>query len=81
MSKAVGGYIRRSDRRYVPPAPDDDTPRCGNCKARIDIITPWNQPHICKELTIGTAPIPYHAEIYPDTGNQGCYLPIEDAEP
>ena len=24
MSKAVGGYVRRSERRYVPPVPDDE---------------------------------------------------------
>ena len=28
MSKAIGGYIKRSDRRYIPPEPDDSIPRC-----------------------------------------------------
>ena len=54
MSRAIGGYVRRGDRRHIPPVPDDGIPRCGHCKARLDIVTPWNQPHICKELTIGT---------------------------
>jgi hypothetical protein len=54
VSKAVGGYVRRSERRYTPPVPDDSIPRCGHCKARLDIVTPWNQPHICKEVTFGT---------------------------
>lgn len=25
MSKAIGGYVRRSERRYVPPAPEAGT--------------------------------------------------------
>jgi hypothetical protein len=54
VSKAVGGYVRRSERRHIPPVPDDGIPRCGYCKARLDIVTPWNQPHICKEVTYGT---------------------------
>ena len=53
MSKAVGGYVRRSERRYVPSA-NDGIPRCDSCRARLDIVTPWNQPHICKEITYGT---------------------------
>ena len=28
MSKAIGGYVRRGERRYIPPAPDDGIPRC-----------------------------------------------------
>jgi hypothetical protein len=27
VSKAIGGYVRRGDRRYVPPVPDDGTRR------------------------------------------------------
>ena len=53
----VGGYMPRKDRHFVPPPPDDGIPRCELCRARLDIITPWNQPHICKELTFGT-PLP-----------------------
>jgi hypothetical protein len=58
MSKAIGGYVRRSERRHVPPVPGDGLPRCGFCKARLDIVTPWNQPRICKETTFGTPLLP-----------------------
>ena len=33
----------------------DGFPRCTYCKARLDHVTPWNQPHLCKEITYGTA--------------------------
>jgi len=79
VSKAVGGYVRRGERRHIPPDPDDDIPRCDSCRARLDFVTPWNQPHICKEITYGTASSPYRAEVFPDTGNQGCYWPAGDA--
>ncbi len=52
MGKAIGGYMRRSERRYTPPAPHDDTPRCGYCRARLDLGM-W--PHLCKEVAYGTA--------------------------
>jgi len=54
----VGGYMPRKDRRYVPPVPDDGIPRCGFCRARLDV---GMHPHICKELTYGTAlsPLPF----------------------
>lgn len=55
MSKAVGGYVRRGDRRYVPPVPDDGIPRCGHCRARLDL---GMHPHLCKELTFGTPLLP-----------------------
>ena len=51
MSKAVGGYIPRSKRRYIPPDPGDGIPRCDSCRARLDLGM-W--PHICKEITYGT---------------------------
>jgi hypothetical protein len=54
----VGGYMPRKDRRHVPSEPDDGIPRCGFCRARLDIVTPWNQPHICKEVTYGTPLLP-----------------------
>ena len=54
MSKAVGGYVPRSKRRYVPPEPADGIPRCDSCRARLDLGM-W--PHICKEVTYGT-PLP-----------------------
>ena len=67
MSKAIGGYFRRSERRYVPPVPDDGVPRCESCRARLDFVTPWNQPHICKEITYQSMPslppvIPFTAD-------------------
>lgn len=52
MSKGVGGYVRRSERRYVPPAAGDGVPRCGNCRARLDT----GPPHLCREFTFQTAP-------------------------
>ena len=58
MSRAIGGYVRRSERRYTPPVPDDGIPRCEHCRARLDVVTPWNQPHICKEVTYGTPLLP-----------------------
>lgn len=61
----VGGYVRRSDRRYVPPEPDDGIPRCGHCKARLDI---GMVPHICKEVTFGTALSPLATLPIPLTG-------------
>ena len=51
MSKAIGGYIPRSKRRYVQPEPADGIPRCDSCRARLD-LSMW--PHFCKEITYGT---------------------------
>lgn len=53
VSKAIGGYIPRSKRRYVPPA--DGIPRCDSCRARLD-LSMW--PHFCKEITYGTPLLP-----------------------
>ena len=66
MGNAIGGYVRRSERRYVPPEPDDGIPRCEHCRARLDFVTPWNQPHICKEITYGTALPPLRLEEFQD---------------
>lgn len=52
MTRAIGGYVRRSERRHVPPVPDDGTPRCSHCRARLGTGM-W--PHLCKEVTYGTA--------------------------
>jgi hypothetical protein len=54
MSKAIGGYVRRKERIYIPPEPDDGIPRCGWCHARLDIGL---GPHICKEMTFQSMPI------------------------
>jgi hypothetical protein len=61
----VGGYVRRQDRRYIPPAPDDGIPRCTRCGARLDI---GMSPHICKEITFGTALSPLRFEEFQDEG-------------
>ena len=68
MSKAVGGYIPRSKRRYVQPEPADGIPRCEHCRARLDIVTPWNQPHICKEVTFGTPLSPLPVILFEEEG-------------
>lgn len=65
MGDAIGGYMPRAARRYRPP-PDDDIPRCERCRARLDFVTPWNQPHICKEITYGTALPPLRLEEFQD---------------
>ena len=62
----IGGYMPRRNRRFIPPADDDGIPRCGFCRARLDIVTPWNQPHIRKEITIGTALAPLRLETFRD---------------
>jgi hypothetical protein len=58
VSKGIGGYVRRSERRYVPPLSggDDDVPRCERCHARLDlcVVSPI---HICKEFTFQSAPL------------------------
>lgn len=41
---------------------NDHFPRCGFCAARLDFVTPWNQPHICKELIYGTTIVPLQFE-------------------
>lgn len=35
----------------------DSIPRCEGCNARLDFITPWNQPHFCKEVTYSSMPV------------------------
>lgn len=53
--RAIGGYVRRSQRRYVPPAPDDGIPRCSMCHARLDT---GMLPHICTEVFYQAMPMP-----------------------
>ena len=55
MSKAIGGYVRRKHRKHIPPVLPDGIPRCGYCHARTDL---GMFPHICKEITWGTALTP-----------------------
>lgn len=52
--RAVGGYVRRGDRRYTAPVPDDGIPRCGYCRARLDL---GMYPHLCKEVIFQSAPL------------------------
>jgi hypothetical protein len=49
---AIGGYVRRKDRKYSPPVKPDPR-RCSMCHARYD-QGPFAMTHICKELTYGT---------------------------
>lgn len=30
---------------------------CEFCCANLNLITPWNQPHLCKEITYQSMPI------------------------
>ena len=34
-----------------------DFDHCYHCGANIRVVTPWNQPHICKEITWQCMPI------------------------
>lgn len=44
--------------RHIPKRiPYGKIPRCENCGARTDIITAWNQPHICREVTYQSVPV------------------------
>jgi hypothetical protein len=58
MTKAIGG---KGNRKYIPPVIDDGS-RCGYCGARRP-YAPLDHPHICKELTYGTAVTP--VKIFP----------------
>ncbi len=64
MGKAIGGYVRRCERRYVPPVPDDGIPRCERCGARLDLCV-VSPVHICKEFTFGTPLSPLRFETFP----------------
>jgi len=52
MSKALGN---KGPKIVLHQGDGLDHLRCSYCKARLDYITPWNQPHLCKEMTYGTA--------------------------
>ena len=54
----VGGYVRRGERRYIAPEPDDGVPRCERCHARLDAERARGLQHFCKEFTFGTPVTP-----------------------
>ena len=84
MGDAIGGYMPRKDRRFTAPVPDDGILRCERCRARLDFITPWNQPHICKEITYGTPLPPLRPEEFQDERKrpmtETAALPLEDEQ-
>jgi hypothetical protein len=54
VNKAIGN----AGPEVRQPTRDDRWNRCESCGANLDLVTPWNQPHICKELTYGTPVVP-----------------------
>ena len=70
MSKAIGGYVRRGDRRYVPPPePAGNVPRCERCHARLDLCV-VSPVHLCKEFTWQATAAPEPVIAFPEDAGE-----------